>query len=200
MANWTVVDGDLADGRSMRVFLAEHDGELWTSAMSDSEHPKSEDEFEWRACSGLNWTRTRRPEGVLAAAAKQVREYFSGARLLFDVPLRLRGTDFQVRVWKRLAGIPFGSVQSYGEIAAAIENGGACRAVGNANGRNRLPLFIPCHRVIASGGKIGGFTGGLGLKTRLLAHEAAVLGRDLASCEWLAGNAHRARSQAAAQF
>ena len=104
-------------------------------------------------------------------------EYFAGRRLLFEVPLSLRGTAFQVKVWQQLTRIAFGATASYGDIAEVVGHPAAFRAVGTANGRNNLPIFVPCHRVIAAGGKLGGFTGGINLKKRLLAHEAAVLGR-----------------------
>ena len=112
---------------------------------------------------------------MLDEAVRQAADYFASRRLVFDVPLRLHGTAFQTGVWRQLMAIPFGERRSYGEVAAAIGQPNAFRAVGNANGRNNLPLFIPCHRVIAADGKLGGFTGGIGLKKRLLAHEDAVL-------------------------
>jgi O-6-methylguanine DNA methyltransferase len=113
---------------------------------------------------------------MLEDAARQANEYFRGMRTTFDLPFRMKGTDFQRRVWEHLQLIPFGSTISYGQLAERIHAPSAFRAVGNANGRNCLPVFIPCHRVLAVGGKLGGFTGGIGLKKRLLAHESAVLG------------------------
>jgi O-6-methylguanine DNA methyltransferase len=88
-----------------------------------------------------------------------------------------------VRVWQQLREIPFGSTCTYGELAATIGHPSAFRAVGGANGHNWLPIFVPCHRVLAVGGKLGGFTGGIGLKKRLLAHEAAVLGSRAAAAD-----------------
>lgn len=201
MAAWTFIESNLSDGLPMRVYLAAHEDKVWAAALTDRTHPKTEAEFEWRAGDGMRWTEAKGKQaaGVLAEAVDQIRDYLGGRRFEFNVPLQLRGTVFQVCVWRQLMRIPFGSVQSYGEIAAAIGNGGASRAVGNANGRNHIPLFIPCHRVIAAGGKLGGFTGGLGLKKRLLAHEAAVLGRHPESNLALAAHTHGTVRQAAAQ-
>lgn len=176
MADWTLVEGELADGLEMRLYLAEHEGKLWAATLSDDHHRRSEDEFLWRLRGVKGWHRCRPGAGsdVLAAAAAQISEYFGGRRIHFDLPLHLRGTPFQVRVWQELMRIPFGATCSYGDIAELIGHPTAFRAVGGANGRNNLPVFVPCHRVLAAGGKLGGFTGGLGLKQRLLAHEAAV--------------------------
>lgn len=176
MATWTLVEGRLADGLAMRMYLAEEGGALWSASMHDDEHPLSEDEFAWRIRTAGTWQRSdsRACSDVLSAAAEQLAEYFKGRRVTFDVPLSLRGTPFQVRVWQELMQIPFGATRSYGEIAELIGHPSAFRAVGSANGRNHLPMFVPCHRVLAAGGKLGGFTGGIGLKKRLLAHEASV--------------------------
>lgn len=145
--------------------------------MCDDEHPRSEDEFLWRLGTALKWQRFQTGSGsdFLKTVAGQVSDYFAGRRASFELPIELRGTRFQVRVWEELIKIPFGVTRSYAEIAHLIGHANAFRAVGNANGRNNLPVFVPCHRVLASGGKLGGFTGGVGLKKRLLAHEAAVL-------------------------
>ncbi len=179
MATWTLVEGRLTDGLPMRMYLAENESMLWHASMNDAEHPHTEDEFVWRLGKRLEWRRmgSRATSNVLSVAAEQIGDYFAGRRLNFDIPLSLRGTPFQVRVWKKLMEIPFGGTRSYGEIAELIENPAACRAVGSANGRNNLPIFVPCHRVLAAGGKLGGFTGGIGLKKRLLAHEASVLNK-----------------------
>ena len=105
------------------------------------------------------------------AAIRQVTEYLNGKRQEFDLSLDLRGTEFQRRVWDALLEIPFGETRSYAEIAATVGKPSASRAVGAANGANPVPLVVPCHRVIASGGKLGGYAGGLELKARLLAAE-----------------------------
>lgn len=110
-------------------------------------------------------------EGPLADASAQLEEYFSGHRRRFDLPLKLSGTDFQRQVWEALAEIPYGSTISYAELAAMVGRPAAFRAVGQANGANPLPIVLPCHRVLASGGRIGGYGGGLEMKRRLLALE-----------------------------
>ncbi len=110
-----------------------------------------------------------------AHAAVQLREYFAGRRRDFDLPLAPVGTEFQLRVWTALRAIPYGAVRNYGDIARAIGQPKASRAVGQANGRNPLPIVIPCHRVIAGDGSIGGFSSGLGVKHRLLALEGVEL-------------------------
>jgi methylated-DNA-[protein]-cysteine S-methyltransferase len=102
-------------------------------------------------------------------------EYFKGTRREFDLKLRIEGTDFQRRVWDSLCGIPYGCTASYGEIAAIIGNPKASRAVGNANNRNRIPIIIPCHRVVGCNGKLTGYAGGLWRKEWLLSHEKKFL-------------------------
>lgn len=115
----------------------------------------------------------------LAFARKQLEEYFAGERKTFDLPLHPRGTTFQVAVWKALANIPYGSTISYGELARRIGQPEAVRAVGAANGRNPLPIVLPCHRVIGADGSLTGFGGGLPTKRFLLAMEDQVARGDL---------------------
>jgi len=107
------------------------------------------------------------------AAIQQLLEYLDGKRSEFELPLDLRGTDFQRRVWDALLAIPHGQTRTYAEVARAIREPAAVRAVGTANGSNPCAIVVPCHRVIASGGKLGGYGGGLPLKRRLLALEHA---------------------------
>ena len=114
-----------------------------------------------------------RDEGALAAALAQLRAYFAGRRQAFDLPLAARGTAFQQRVWRALCEIPYGQTISYGTLARRIGQPSASRAVGAANGRNPLPIVVPCHRVIGSTGRLTGFAGGLHLKEGLLALEQA---------------------------
>lgn len=111
-------------------------------------------------------------EQELATARQQLCEYFSGERQEFDLPLRLSGTEFQVSVLRALLEIPYGKTRSYGDIARRIGRPKAVRAVGAANGRNPLPIVIPCHRVIGSTGDLTGFGGGLDTKEALLRLEA----------------------------
>jgi methylated-DNA-[protein]-cysteine S-methyltransferase len=113
---------------------------------------------------------------AVGRATRQLAEYFAGARREFDLPLAVEGTPFQRRVWEELCRIPAGVTISYGELARRVGRQGAARAVGAANGRNPIPVIIPCHRVIASTGGLGGFRGGLDLKSWLLAHESAAGG------------------------
>lgn len=105
---------------------------------------------------------------LLLEACRQLREYFAGERKVFALPLAPEGTAFQKKVWAALRDIPWGETRSYGDIARAIGKPTACRAVGMANGRNPLPIFIPCHRVIGTNGSITGYSGGLEKKRFLL--------------------------------
>ncbi len=108
---------------------------------------------------------------ILAEAARQLRGYFTGERTAFDLPLDMRGTDFQQSVWAALLAIPYGETRSYGAIARAIGRPDASRAVGAANGRNPLSIVAPCHRVVGASGHLTGFAGGLEAKATLLALE-----------------------------
>jgi methylated-DNA-[protein]-cysteine S-methyltransferase len=107
---------------------------------------------------------------VLKETATQLEEYFAGERTDFDVPMELDGTEFQRAVWAELTRIPYGETISYGELAARVGRPKGPRAVGQANGRNPIPIIVPCHRVLASNG-IGGYGGGLPMKSALLAVE-----------------------------
>jgi methylated-DNA-[protein]-cysteine S-methyltransferase len=118
----------------------------------------------------------RDARGRAAHVRLQLAEYFAGRRREFDLELAPRGTAFQRHVWQALREIPYGVVRSYGEVARALGRPTAARAIGQANGRNPLPIVIPCHRVIASGGSMGGYSGGLARKHRLLALEGVAVG------------------------
>jgi methylated-DNA-[protein]-cysteine S-methyltransferase len=138
-----------------RIGLAERDGviiELAFRAKPMTEHVSEPD--------------------VIKRAFAQIEEYLAGRRKTFDVPLYAEGTPFMRRVWGELCGIPYGATRSYKDIAAAIGQNNAMRAVGMANSRNPIALIIPCHRVIGADGKLVGFGGGLDLKRRLLDLEA----------------------------
>lgn len=111
---------------------------------------------------------------LLAMAVAQLEEYFARKRIAFDLPLRPSGTDFQKRVWNALLEIPCGQTISYGELATRLGDAGASRAVGLANGRNPIAIFIPCHRVIGADGSLTGFGGGLERKRFLLEMEGAI--------------------------
>ena len=118
-----------------------------------------------------SWTHDPAP---LAEAVAQIEQYFAGERTEFDVPLAPRGTEFQHRVWGMLREIPYGETTTYGALAVRLGNPRTVRAVGLANGRNPLPIIVPCHRVIGADGSLVGFGGGLERKRALLAHEAEV--------------------------
>jgi len=105
---------------------------------------------------------------VLAQAELELHEHFAGDRTRFTVAIEPRGTPFQLQVWRELLAIPYGETRSYGELAAAIDKPTASRAVGAANGRNPLAIFVPCHRVIGASGALTGFAGGHEAKRRLL--------------------------------
>ncbi len=130
----------------------------------------SEKDFlkELRRCfSGETIRDDRKNKAVLS----QLKEYMRGKLKRFNCPLDMRGTPFEKRVWSKLAKIPYGQTRSYKEIARATGHSKAFRAVGNANGKNPLPLIIPCHRVIESNGGLGGFGHGIKVKKRLLDFE-----------------------------
>jgi methylated-DNA-[protein]-cysteine S-methyltransferase len=119
---------------------------------------------------GTDWQRDSR---FMQDAVIQLKAYFSGSLKSFDLPLAPEGTDFQQRVWRALQGIPYGVLMSYQDIANKIGNPKACRAVGAANGKNPIPIVIPCHRVIGSNGHLTGFAGGLHIKEYLIGLESA---------------------------
>jgi methylated-DNA-[protein]-cysteine S-methyltransferase len=122
----------------------------------------------------LDFTRSKNAEAcsngsaVLNETERQLREYFSGERKSFDLPLRAEGTDFQKAVWNALREIPYGEAKTYGQVAAAVGRPGAARAVGSACHDNPIAVVIPCHRVLGSSGKLTGYGGGLDKKELLL--------------------------------
>ena len=122
---------------------------------------------------GAGWVKS--PEKT-AACARQLEEYFAGRRRRFDLPLDLRGTDFQKRCWHELLKIPYGETRSYADIARSMGNPKAVRAVGLANGQNPIAIIVPCHRVIGSDGSLTGYGGGLDVKRKLLELEGALSG------------------------
>ena len=139
------------------IWIVEEDGQLIELTLSD-DNPNTD----------LSVLETP----LMVAAFKQLDEYFSGVRTVFELPLAPKGTAFQKKVWAFMQTIPYGATRSYKETAIAVGSAAASRAVGSACGKNPLPLFIPCHRIVASGGKWGGFSlGGVEVKKRLLKHE-----------------------------
>jgi len=103
--------------------------------------------------------------------AAQLNEYFAGTRKKFNLPLDPQGTEFQKKVWKQLSKIQYGQLKSYKDVALGVGSPNAFRAVGGANGKNPIPVIVPCHRVINSDGSIGGYSGGVGIKEKLLKME-----------------------------
>ena len=110
-------------------------------------------------------------QSILLKTKKQLEQYFAGKRTSFDVALDLVGTEFQVKAWRALCRIPFGKTITYGQQASNIKKPKAFRAVGSANGKNPIPIIVPCHRVVASDGSLGGYSLGLKMKKQLLALE-----------------------------
>ena len=138
----------------------------------------------------LNGGASRRRDGVVQAngqrsagarwthqAARELEEYFAGKRQQFDVPFDVEGTPFQMKVWRALQTIPYGETRSYGDIARQVGCPRGARAVGMANHDNPIAIVVPCHRVIATGGGLGGYGGGLKMKSYLLWHEQQHSGR-----------------------
>lgn len=144
------------------TLLLKGDGEHLTEIVFAAEAPSSE-------AIGLP------SDSCLDEAKRQLAEYFAGTRTEFDLPLAPEGTAFQKNVWKALSQIPFGESVCYEEIAKAIGVPTAARAVGAANGRNPLPIVVPCHRVVGKRGDLVGYAGGLGIKRFLLEHERSIL-------------------------
>lgn len=139
--------------------------------LSDGQHITAI-EFEGGHSDSANDQRLDDP--ALSACARQLGEYFAGERKRFELPLAPAGTAFQNSVWNALRQIPYGELRSYRDIASSINNTRAVRAVGAANGRNPIPIVVPCHRVIGSDGSLTGFAGGLAVKETLLRLEGAI--------------------------
>ncbi|MDX1585237.1 MAG: methylated-DNA--[protein]-cysteine S-methyltransferase [Balneolaceae bacterium] len=112
---------------------------------------------------------------LMMEAIRQLNAYFEGKREEFDLPLSPEGTDFQLRVWKKLQEIPYGSTTTYSQLSQKMGNPKAIRAIGRANGQNPIPIIIPCHRVIGANNDLVGYAGGIETKRWLLQHEGAVL-------------------------
>ena len=135
-----------------RIKISEKDEKIIGLVFSDS---KKENEIE-------------KETELIKKAYKQLEEYLSGKRTEFDIEIEMIGTEFQKKVWKELLNIPYGETRSYKDIAIAIGNGKACRAVGNANNKNPIAIIVPCHRVVGSNGSMTGYAGGLDIKEKLL--------------------------------
>jgi methylated-DNA-[protein]-cysteine S-methyltransferase len=171
---WTTTDSPVGE---LRIVAA--DGALVAVDFLDPSAPMAGESasHERAVARGLEPVGDRADDDtLLSEAARQLSAYFSGQLEEFDLPLEPHGTPFQQTVWARLRKIPYGETVTYGEIAAELGMGGhAARAVGMANGRNPVPIVVPCHRVVGSSGKLTGYGGGMARKQWLLAHEQAAL-------------------------
>ena len=136
-----------------KIGIAEEDGKIISLCFNDRKAPRD-----------IKIEETL----LIQKAFSQLHEYLNGSRRSFDLPLLPRGTEWQMKCWHALLTIPYGETRSYSEIAAMAGNPKACRAVGLANNRNPIAVFIPCHRVIGKDGSLTGFGGGLDLKEKLL--------------------------------
>ena len=129
-------------------------------------------EYENDVLTGIAYSENEKEQGIRSELSDktvlQLEEYFDGRRKEFDIPIKLRGTEFQKKVWNELLKIPYGATVSYKDIAIKIGNPKACRAVGMANHNNPILIIVPCHRVINENNKLGGYALGLDLKRKLL--------------------------------
>jgi len=150
------------------IALAEQDGRLIRVYMPNPERDATSIEDE---LGDIDSEVYRQDAPLLDLAESQICEYFNGERTEFELPLEYDGTEFQRSIWQEIARIPFGETLTYTDIAHRINNPKAARAVGNSCGKNPLPLIIPCHRVLAVGNRLGGYSSGLDTKRTLLQHE-----------------------------
>jgi O-6-methylguanine DNA methyltransferase len=164
MSEWTAVR--LAPG--LFLFVLAEGGALRRAAFARSEKD---------APPGFVPAQRNDGEPVLVQARRELEEYAQGVRKRFTVPFELEGTHFQCEVWKALFEIPCVETHTYGEIARAMGRSCAARAVGASAGKNPLPVIVPCHRLVGAGGRLGGFSGGPGIKEQLLAMEGCLPGR-----------------------
>ena len=134
------------------IKISETEGKIIGLVFSDS---KKENEIE-------------RETDSIIKTYMQLKEYLSGKRKSFDIEIEMMGTEFQKKVWKELLNIPYGETRSYKDVATAIGNKKACRAVGNANNKNPIAIIVPCHRVVGSNGSMTGYAGGIDIKEKLL--------------------------------
>ncbi|OIJ63822.1 methylated-DNA--[protein]-cysteine S-methyltransferase [Streptomyces mangrovisoli] len=155
MKQHTVIDSPYGP-----LTLVAEDGVLCGLYMTDQRHRPAEETF------------GEQDDTPFAEAEEQLAAYFAGELKEFTLPLTLRGTPFQQRVWEQLRLIPYGETRSYGQLADALGSPGASRAVGLANGRNPIGIIVPCHRVVGASGSLTGYGGGLDRKKRLLDFES----------------------------
>lgn len=143
--------------------------------LCDFRYRKLRDTVDNRIKQGLNAEFIEQTDEILDTTKQQLCEYFQGERTDFDLPLLTVGTPFQKSVWQALQSVPYGHTTSYGDLAKQLGQPTAFRAVANANGANAHAIIIPCHRVIASNGGLGGYGGGVPLKQKLLALETRLI-------------------------
>jgi methylated-DNA-[protein]-cysteine S-methyltransferase len=168
MRSHTVIDSPVG-----ALTLVAQDGAIVGLYMDLQRRRPADDEL------GQPVVRGRRVSEPFKTAADQLDAYFAGSLTRFTLPLAPRGSPFQQRVWSALQDIPYGTTESYGELAERIGSPGAARAVGLANGKNQIGIVIPCHRVVGSDGNLTGYGGGLDRKRQLLDLELAVSGAAL---------------------
>ena len=170
---------NVADPTVADLFVAEFDTRFGTLRVASTEQGLAYVQLSRAAGRGFaGWCKRHAPEAKVREAWKpnqtairQITQYLEGKCFDFDLPLDLRATDFQRRVYDALLDVPYGETRTYAQIAKAIGQPKAVRAVGTANGANPLSLVVPCHRIVATGGKLGGYAGGLRMKKQLLAME-----------------------------
>lgn len=156
-------------------------GELLLGSIGDAlclcdwTHRKQRAAVDARLQRGAEASYVEGRSAVIDQAVEQLDAYFRGERTRFDIPLRFIGSDFQVRVWEALCGVPYGSTVSYAALTERVAEPTAIRAVAAANGANALSILVPCHRVVGSDGSLVGYAGGLPAKRRLLALEGAAV-------------------------
>ena len=153
------------------LILGSFDNKL---CMLDFRYRRMRKSVDRRIQKGLNATFEERDDAILSKTRKQLDQYLSRERNLFDIPLLTVGTEFQKSVWNALLKIPYGSTSTYLQLAKNIDNEKAVRAVANANGANAIGVIIPCHRIIGSNGELTGYAGGLPIKKRLLKLESGI--------------------------
>ncbi len=139
--------------------------------LADWRYRKMRSAIDWRIQTGLNAEFVDGSTEILERTAQELTQYFNGERKQFDIPLLLVGTEFQKNIWQELLKIPYGSTQSYLELARQMNNEKAIRAVAAANGANAISILIPCHRIIGTQGNLVGYAGGLDAKKKLLSLE-----------------------------
>ncbi len=147
------------------LVIASYEGKI---CILDFRYRKKRNTVDNRVKKGLNADFTEKEDTVIRETKKQIDDYLLGKRKVFDIPFLVVGTDFQKKVWRALMNVPYGKTASYLELAKSIGNPKAVRAVASANGANAIALVIPCHRIIETGGGLGGYGGGLSVKKKLL--------------------------------